>query len=47
MAAMRRAAALLLSLAAVALAACSDGVGNSISTGVGGTMRVEYGRVSR
>ena len=42
----RRAAALLLSLAA-ALAACSDGAGNSISTGVGGTIRVEYGRVSR
>jgi hypothetical protein len=40
-----RAAALLLSLGA--LAACSDGAGNSISTGVGGTMRVEYGRVSR
>ena len=44
---MRRAAALLLSLAAAALAACSDGAGNSISTGVGGTVRVEYGRVSR
>ena len=35
-------------LAAVAaLAACSDGAGNSISTGVGGTIRMEYGRVSR
>ena len=39
---------LLLALAAVAgLAACSDGAGNSISTGVGGTVRIEYGRVSR
>jgi hypothetical protein len=42
---MRRPALLLL-LAAVA-AACSDGAGNSLSAGVGGTVRAEYGRVSR
>ncbi len=42
----RRRAALLFLLAA-ALAACSDGAGNSLSTGVGGTVRAEYGRVSR
>jgi hypothetical protein len=42
---MRVLAALLL-LAATA-AACSDGAGNSVSTGVGGTVRAEYGRVSR
>jgi len=38
--------ALLLSLAAT-VASCSDGAGNSLSSGVGGTLRVEYGRVSR
>ncbi len=37
-----RSALLLL----LALAACSDGAGNSVSTGVGGTVRSEYGRVS-
>lgn len=42
---MRRAALLLL--LAVGAAACSDGAGNSLSTGVGGTVRAEYGRVSR
>jgi hypothetical protein len=41
---MRRLAVLLLLAAA---AACSDGAGNSLSTGVGGTVRAEYGRVSR
>jgi hypothetical protein len=35
---------LLLLLAA---AACSDGAGNSLSTGLGGTLRTEYGRVWR
>ena len=39
--------ALLALLAATAAAACSDGAGNSLSTGVGGTVRTEYGRVSR
>ena len=43
---MRRRSALLLFLAA-ALAGCSDGAGNSLSSGVGGTVRSEYGRVSR
>jgi hypothetical protein len=43
----RRIAALLLSLAAAALGACTDGAGNSLSAGAGGTLRVEYGRVSR
>ena len=42
----RRRAALLLLLAAAFVAACSDGAGNSISTGVGGVVRSEYGRVS-
>ena len=42
---MRRAVLLLLFAAAVA--ACSDGAGNSLSTGIGGTVRAEYGRVSR
>ena len=42
---MRVLAALLLLGAATA--ACSDGAGNSVSTGVGGTVRAEYGRVSR
>ncbi len=42
---MRRLAPLLL--LAAALAACSDGAGNSLSTGFGGTVRAEYGRVSR
>ncbi len=42
----RRRAALLFLLAA-ALAACSDGAGNSLSAGVGGVVRAEYGRVSR
>ncbi len=42
---MRVLAALLL--LAAAAAACSDGAGNSVSTGVGGTVRAEYGRVSR
>ena len=40
---MRRAVLLLL----LAAAACNDGAGNSISTGVGGTVRAEYGRASR
>ena len=44
---MQHVAALLLSVAAATLGACSEGAGNSLSTGVGGTMRVEYGRVSR
>ena len=35
----------LLSLAAVA--ACSDGAGNSLTSGVRGTIRSEYGRVSQ
>jgi len=38
---------LLLLLAAAAVAACSDGRGNSLSTGVGGTMRSEYGRTTQ
>jgi len=42
---MRLMASLLLLAAAVA--ACSDGAGNSLSTGVGGTVRSEYGRVSQ
>ena len=42
---MRVLAALLLLGAAAS--ACSDGAGNSVSTGVGGTVRAEYGRVSR
>ena len=42
---MRVLAALLL--LAAAAAACSDGADNSVSTGVGGTVRAEYGRVSR
>jgi len=45
---MRRRAALLLLLASAATAAaCSDGAGNSLSTGAGGTVRVQYGRVSQ
>ncbi len=36
---------LLVLLAAAA--ACSGGASNSLSTGVGGTVRAEYGRVSR
>ena len=36
-----------LSLLAAVAAACNDGAGNSLSTGVGGTVRAEYGRVSR
>ena len=36
-----------LALLATALVACSDGAGNSLSTGMGGTLRSEYGRVSR
>jgi hypothetical protein len=42
----RRLAPLLL-LAGAAVAACSDGAGNSLSSGVGGSVRGEYGRVSR
>jgi hypothetical protein len=42
---MRRLATLLL--LAGSAAACSDGAGNSLSAGVGGTVRSEYGRVSR
>jgi hypothetical protein len=38
---------LALSLLAAIAAACSDGTGNSISAGLGGTVRAEYGRVSR
>ena len=45
MAGMRHAVLLLL-LAATATA-CSDGAGNSLTTGVGGVVRSEYGRVSR
>jgi hypothetical protein len=41
---MVRHCALLLLLAATA---CSDGAGNSLSTGLGGTLRTEYGRVWR
>ena len=41
-----RQAALPLLLAAT-VAACSDGAGNSLSAGVGGVVRTEYGRVSR
>lgn len=39
--------ALTLLLAAAAAAACSDGAGNSLSSGVGGTVRAQYGRVTR
>jgi hypothetical protein len=42
---MHRMAWLFLLIAAVG--ACSDGAGNSLSTGVGGVVRSEYGRVSR
>lgn len=42
---MRR--AVLLLLLAAAVGACSDGAGNSLSTGVGGVVRSEYGRVTR
>lgn len=41
-----RRAALLLLLAAAA-AACSDGAGNSLSAGAGGTVRVYHGSASR
>ena len=37
----------LLVLGAAAVAACSDGAGNSLSTGFGGTVRAEYGRASQ
>jgi hypothetical protein len=37
--------ALLFLLAAAA--ACSDRAGNTLSTGIGGTVRSEYGWVSR
>ena len=41
-----RHAAFLLLLAAVVVVACSDGAGNSLSAGAGGTLRVYHGRVS-
>jgi hypothetical protein len=37
----------LLFLLAAAAAACSDRAGNTLSTGIGGTVRSEYGWVSR
>lgn len=39
--------AVLLLLLAVTVAACSDGAGNSLTTGVGGVVRSEYGWVTR
>ena len=35
-----------LLLLAAAAAACSDGAGSSLSAGVGGAVRAEYGRAS-